>query len=133
MRSEYIWIYAERYAKRIVKTDFGGLKMRIAVIGSPGVSAPDLEGLLPRGTTEIVTGGGGMERQVSSFAEKHNIKVKECRPAFEKYGYNAAFRQIAEMAAGADMVYIFWNRINRGTKFIIDRCNESGIKIKVFA
>ena len=107
--------------------------MKIVIIGSKGMSVPDLEQYLPSQTTEIVTGGAdGVDASAKEYAEAHEIKLTEFLPDHEQYGEDAVIQRNLAMIRYAEMVLAFWNGESRGTKELIDQCNEMEIPIRVF-
>ena len=107
--------------------------MKIAVIGSRGLSVADLEKYLPSETTEIVSGGAkGVDTSAKEYAKTHNIKLTEFLPEYEKYGQNAPLKRNITIIKYADIVLALWDGKSRGTKFVIDKCNELGVPVKVF-
>ena len=71
--------------------------MKVAVIGSRGLTIDNLEKYLPRETTEIISGGAkGIDACAREYAVSHGIKLTEFLPEYEKYGIKiACFRQVA--------------------------------------
>lgn len=52
--------------------------MKVAVIGSRGLSVTDLGRYLPENTTEIVSGGArGVDTSAREYALSHGIKLTE--------------------------------------------------------
>ena len=93
----------------------------------------DLGKYLPDGVTEIVSGGArGVDTSARSYALQHGIKLTEILPEYEKYGRGAPIRRNITIIEHSDLVLAFWDRRSHGTKFVIDKCRERGIPIKVF-
>lgn len=107
--------------------------MRVAVIGSRGLTVPDLERYLPEGTTEIVSGGArGVDTSAAQYARAHGLKLTEFLPEYERYGRGAPLRRNITIIEYADVVLAFWDGTSRGTWFVIENCRERGIPVKVF-
>ncbi|NBJ89338.1 SLOG family protein [Acutalibacter sp. 1XD8-36] len=106
--------------------------MKVAVIGSRGLTVPDLERYLPEGTTEIVSGGArGVDQSARAYARAHNIPLTEFLPDYDKYGRGAPLRRNITIIEHSDLVLAFWDGQSRGTKFVIDNCRKMGVPVKV--
>lgn len=106
--------------------------MKVAVIGSRNITAIDLGKYLPEEITEIVSGGAkGVDSCAEEYAERHNIKLTEFLPEYNRYGKGAPLRRNMQIIAYADEVIAFWDGKSRGTEFVIDKCREEGKKITV--
>lgn len=107
--------------------------MKIAVIGSRGLTVKDLGKYLPEGTTEIISGGAkGVDASAREYALAHDIKLTEFRPDYARFGKGAPLKRNLEIINNADMVLAFWDGVSRGTKFVIDNCEKRGVMVKVF-
>lgn len=107
--------------------------MKVAVIGSRGLTVDDLGIYLPADTTEIISGGAkGIDTCARNYAISHNIKLTEFLPEFEKYGRVAPLKRNITIIQNADLVIALWNGTSLGTKFVIDKCGEMGVEIKTF-
>lgn len=107
--------------------------MKIAVIGSRNLKVNNLEKYLPENTTEIVSGGArGIDTSAKEYAEKHNIKLTEFLPEYEKYGRGAPLRRNLQIIGYADEVLAFWDGTSRGTKYVIDNCKKQNKKVTVY-
>lgn len=107
--------------------------MKVAVIGSRGLVVDDLGKYLPEDTTEIISGGArGIDTCARNYALSHNIKLTEFLPEYGKYGRSAPLKRNITIIQNADLVLAFWDGSSRGTKFVIDKCHEMGIKVEVF-
>ena len=107
--------------------------MKVAIIGSRGLKVKKLEKYLPPDTTEIVSGGAkGIDTCAENFAKQNGIPMKIFLPEYEKYGKTAPLKRDIQIVDYADTVLAFWDGISHGTKFVIDKCYEKGIPIKIF-
>lgn len=107
--------------------------MRVAVIGSRGLSVPDLSTYLPEGTTTIVSGGAkGVDASARAYALAQGIELVEFLPEYHKYGKAAPLRRNVEIIEYADQVLAFWDGESRGTAFVIRMCKEMGKPCQVF-
>lgn len=107
--------------------------MRVAIVGSRGLSVTNLEKYLPNGVTEIVSGGAkGIDTCAREYAVSNGIKLTEFLPEYEKYGRSAPLKRNITIIENADLVLAFWDGTSRGTKFVIDNCKSRGIPVKIF-
>ncbi len=106
--------------------------MRVAVIGSRGLTVEDLGKYLPEETTEIISGSAkGIDSCAREYAVSHGIKLTEFLPEYEKYGRGAPLKRNITIIQNSDIVLAFWDGSSRGTKFVIDKCREMGVEVKV--
>ena len=107
--------------------------MKVAVIGSRGLTVSDLEKYLPPETTEIVSGGAvGVDTSAREYAKTHEIKLTEFLPDYQRYGRSAPLWRNIEIIEYADAVLAFWDGKSRGTAFVIKECKKRGIPVDVF-
>ena len=107
--------------------------MRVAIVGSRNLKEDKLDRYLPNETTEIVSGGArGIDTCARQWANSHSIKLTEFLPDYEKYGRSAPLRRNITIIQNADLVLAFWDQKSRGTKFVIDKCKELGVPVKIF-
>jgi hypothetical protein len=107
--------------------------VKVAVIGSKGLTVSDLGKYLPPDTSEIVSGGAkGVDTSAREYALAHNIKLTEFLPDYAAYGRGAPLQRNVDIIAHADMVLAFWDGKSSGTKFMIDSCNALGVPIRVY-
>ena len=60
--------------------------MKVAVVGSRGLSVSNLGDYLPKETTEIISGGAkGVDTSPRDYANANGIKLTEFLPDYEKY------------------------------------------------
>ncbi len=106
--------------------------MRVAVIGSRGLTVDDLGKYLPEVTTEIVSGGAdGIDTCARQYALSHGIKLTEFLPEYSRYGRGAPIKRNDTIIQNSDMVLAFWDGKSRGTKYVIDKCRKTNVKIEV--
>ncbi len=106
--------------------------MRVAVVGSRGLTVDDLGKYLPEGTTEIVSGGAdGIDTCAGQYALSHGIKLTEFLPEYSRYGRGAPIKRNDTIIRNSDMVLAFWDGKSRGTKYVIDKCRKTNVKIEV--
>ena len=107
--------------------------MKVAVIGSRGLTIDDLGKYLPEGTTEIVSGGAkGIDSCARDYALAHNIKLTEFLPDYKRYGRAAPLKRNLQIIEYSDIVLAFWDGKSKGTKYVIDNCRKMGVEVKIY-
>lgn len=106
--------------------------MKVAVIGSRGLSVSDLGRYLPENTTEIVSGGAkGVDTSARKYA-LDGIKLTEFLPEYTRFGRSAPLKRNITIIEYSDIVIAFWDGKSRGTKFVIDNCRKLGVEVRVY-
>lgn len=107
--------------------------MRVAVVGSRNLQVGNLGKFLPKGTTEIISGGAkGIDTQAREYALAHGIKLTEFLPEYKRYGRAAPLKRNITIIENADLVLAFWDGVSKGTKFVIDECVKREKAIKIY-
>ena len=107
--------------------------MKVAVIGSRGLTVSNLGDYLPEGTDEIISGGAkGVDASAREYANAHNIRLTEFLPEYDQYGRSAPLKRNISIIEHADLVLAFWDGQSRGTAFVIRKCREMNVPVKVF-
>ena len=107
--------------------------MKVAVIGSRNLSVSNLASYLPKGVTEIVSGGArGIDQCARRYAHKCGLKYVEFLPEYDKYSKAAPVIRNRSIVDYADEVIAFWDGRSKGTKSVIDYCDKIGKKIVVY-
>lgn len=107
--------------------------MKIAVIGSRGLTVKNLGHYLPKDITEIVSGGARrIDTCAKEYAVANNIKLTEFLPEYEKYGRSAPLKRNLQIIDYADEVLAFWDGKSRGTKYVIDNCKKKNKNVRIF-
>ena len=106
--------------------------MKLAIIGSRTCPPVDIESYLKYIPDTIVSGGAiGADTYAKEFAIKHNLKLIEFLPDYEKYGRKAPLVRNKLIVEECDCVLAFWDGTSRGTKFTIDYAKEKNKPIKI--
>ena len=106
--------------------------MKLAIIGSRTCPPVDIESYLKYIPDTIVSGGAkGVDTYAKEFAIKHNLKLIEFLPDYEKYGRKAPLERNKLIVDECDCVLAFWDGTSRGTKFTIDYAKEKNKPIKI--
>ena len=106
--------------------------MKVAVIGSRGLSIDNLEKFIPENCTEIVSGGAiGIDECAANYARKSRIKLIEFKPEYQFYRKNAPLVRNRAIVDYSDVVLVFWDEKSRGTKHVIDYCRKNRKDCKV--
>ena len=107
--------------------------MRVAIVGSRGLSTIDLGKYLPDGVAEIVSGGAkGIDTCAREYAISNGIKLTEFLPEYEKYGRSAPLKRNITIIENADLVLAFWDGESHGTKYVIENCKKQNKQVKIF-
>lgn len=107
--------------------------MKVAVIGSRGLTVSDLGRYLPENTTEIVSGGAkGVDTSAREYAKSNGIKLTEFLPEYTRFGRSAPLKRNISIIGYSDIVLAFWDGKSRGTKFVIDNCRRLGVEVRVY-
>ena len=107
--------------------------MKIALIKSNGMSSTDLITSLPPNTTEIVSlAENDLDESIKGVISEAGIELVEFIMELEKHTYRESLRYKVAVIRQSDMVLAFWDGKNKGTKYLIDRCSDLGIPIRVF-
>lgn len=106
--------------------------MKVAVIGSRGVTVNNLEDYLPEDVTEIVTGGAkGVDTCAEEYALAHNIKLTKFLPEYSKYRKSAPLKRNIQIIEYSDLVLAFWDGSSRGTQYVIKNCKALNTTVRV--
>ena len=116
----------------IVKSE-RSIFMKVAVIGSRGITLDDITPYLPEGTTEIVTGGArGVDACAEKYAREHGLALTVFRPRYDRFGRGAPMERNRRIVEYADCVVAIWDGDSRGTEFVIRACRDTGKPVSVY-
>jgi len=106
--------------------------MKVAVVGSRGLTVENLGEYLPKNTTEIISGGArGVDTSAKEYALQNGLKLTEYLPEYKKYGKSAPLKRNITIIKNADFVLAFWDGTSRGTEFIIKNCRKNHIPLNI--
>ena len=107
--------------------------MRVAIVGSRDLRIQNLEAYVPKGVTEIVSGGArGIDTCARQYALRAHIKLTEFLPDYARYGRVAPLKRNITIIENADLVMAFWDGKSRGTQFVVRECRQRGIPLRLF-
>ena len=82
---------------------------------------------------EIVSGAyNGADLLGERYANERDYPIKQFPADWRRYRKSAGLKRNIEMAAYADALIAFWDGKSKGTKNMIDRAIQAGLKVKVF-
>ncbi len=108
--------------------------MRVAIVGSRDINEiEDFGSFLPSETTSVVSGGArGVDRIARNYARMHDMELIEILPDYKLYGSRAPLVRNDRIIEMADLVLAFWDGRSGGTAYVIRRCHEKGVPVRVF-
>lgn len=74
---------------------------------------------------------GGADTYAKEFAIKHNLKLIEFLPDYEKYGRKAPLVRNKLIVENCDCLIAFWDGKSRGTKYTLDYATKLGKPTKI--
>ncbi len=99
--------------------------MKIAIIGSRKITAPDIEKYVSS-CDEIVSGGAlGVDTAAAEYARKNGLKLTEFLPQYDLYGRGAPIVRNRRIVDFADEVVAFWDGRSKGTLSAIEYARKS--------
>ena len=106
--------------------------MKIAVIGSRGITAIDYARIGARPGDTLVSGGArGVDSLAAAWARRNGIAVVEHFPDYRHYGKAAPHVRNRMVVADADRVVAFWDGKSRGTKSTIEEAKRHGKPVEI--
>ena len=107
--------------------------MKVAVVGSRNVVVENIQQYLPENVSEIISGGAkGVDTYAEEYAKNNGIKITVIKPDYKKYGKPAPLVRNKEIVENADFVVLVWDGKSRGTKFVLEYCEQIDKPHKVF-
>lgn len=95
--------------------------MKIAIIGSRKIDHEDLEALVPKDATQIISGGAkGVDALAEQYAARHGLPLTVFQPDYKQFKRGAPLKRNLQIVDEADGVIAVWDGESRGTKFTID-------------
>ncbi len=107
--------------------------MVIGIAGSRSINAPIPDGILPKTTTKIISGGAnGIDRSARDYAYKNHILIEEILPAYDLYGKKAPLVRNDIIINRCNAMFVFWDGKSRGTAYVIKECKKRNVFCRVY-
>lgn len=105
--------------------------MRIAIVGSRGITVCDIEKYLS-GAEEIVSGGAiGVDSCAAEYAKNNRLKLTVFLPEYKRYGKAAPIVRNKKIVDYSDKVLAFWDGKSKGTLSVIKYAEKIGKPFEV--
>ena len=106
--------------------------MKVAVIGSRGLSVTDLGRYLPENTTEIVSGGAsGADALAERYARSRGLAFRAFPADWRRWGKLAGPIRNRQMADYGSAAVVYWDGRSRGTADMISSASAAGLRVVV--
>lgn len=107
--------------------------MKLAIIGSRGITNLDISPYIPEGVTEIVSGGAkGIDTLAEEYADKNKLSKHIIRPNYQKYPKKSApIIRNKLIVESCDFVLVFWDGQSKGTLSTITFANKLKKAMKI--
>lgn len=87
---------------------------------------------IPAECSAIISGGArGVDTLARAAAQQLGLDFIEIKPNYEIFGNTAPLVRNDEIVRKADLVLAFWDMQSRGTAYVIKRCIQWDIPVKV--
>ncbi len=109
--------------------------MKVAIVSSRNLQIENLDEYLPGdfAITEVVSGGArGIDSSARRYALSNHLKLTEFLPCYAFYGKAAPIRRNEKIVDYADHIFVFWDGVSRGTRYVIDYCKRKGKPITIY-
>ena len=104
--------------------------MKLLIAGSRGIKKYDLEGLVPKETEIIITGGAdGIDTLAEQYADKKHLSKLILRPRYDLYEKFAPLKRNEKMVEICDLALIIWDGRSRGTRYTADYARKIGKRV----
>ncbi len=80
--------------------------------------------------TYIVGGARGVDKICENIFREHNLPVEVFLADWDKYGKSAGYKRNSTMAHKSNILISFWDGSSRGTKHMMDICNDTHIHVQ---
>ncbi len=106
--------------------------MKLAILGSRGLRAKNIDDYVTDGVTEVVSGGArGVDRDAADWARERGIRLTEFLPEYARYGKAAPLKRNELIAEYADEALVFWDGVSRGTEYTVKCFKKRGKSVRV--
>ena len=106
--------------------------MKVAIIGSRGITVNNIGDHLPEGCDEIVSGGAkGVDTCAEEYANANGIKLTVFLPDYARFGKGAPLKRNEQIAEYADEAIAFWDGKSKGTEHTINMFRKRSKAVKI--
>ena len=107
--------------------------MKIAVVGSRGVTISDI-GKYIGNVDEVISGGAvGVDSCAADFAREKGIRLTVFLPQYDLYGRAAPIVRNKQIVDNADKVIAFWDGSSKGTLSVIKYAQSIGKECEIIS
>ena len=107
--------------------------MKIAVVGSRGVTISDI-GKYIGNVDEVISGGAvGVDSCAADFAREKGIRLTVFLPQYDLYGRAAPIVRNKQIVDYADKVIAFWDGSSKGTLSVIKYAQSRGKECEIIS
>ena len=104
--------------------------MKLAIVGSRGIKAANIEALLGLYNLKpsvIITGGArGIDKLAEAYAVSHGIALQVFKPNYKAHLQGAPIRRNEIIAEQCETLLAIWDGQSHGTKHIIAYAEKQG-------
>ena len=101
--------------------------MKLAIVGSRNLTDIMIDEFIPKGVTEIISGGAkGVDRLAAEYSKNHSLKLTEFLPEYGLYGRAAPIRRNESIVNYADHILVFWDGASKGSLSVIRYAERQG-------
>ncbi len=107
--------------------------MKVAIIGSRGITDADLSKYIPPEADLIISGGArGVDALAEKYADERGIEKLIIRPDYDLYGKKAPLIRNRIIVDSADLVIALWDGESRGTAYTVSYAQQMGVPCKLY-
>lgn len=106
--------------------------MKLAIIGSRGLTDIELDRYIGTEAEEIVSGGAvGIDSCAAEYARSRGLPLTEFLPQYKRYGRAAPIVRNREIVDYSDEIIVFWDGSSKGTASVIKYAKKAGKPLKI--
>lgn len=107
--------------------------MKLAIIGSRGISGIDISPCVPDGVDAVVSGGAvGVDRMGEEWARKNSVRLIRLLPDYGTHGRKAPLERDKQIVDCADAVLSIWDGKSSGTWFTMNYAKRRGKEVILY-
>ena len=108
--------------------------MKLAIIGSRGITNMDIAPYIPKDVTEIISGGAtGIDTLAEEYADKKKLSKHIIRPQYNLFPSKVApLKRNETIIELCDILIAFWDGKSKGTLSTINKANKLAKQVIVY-